>query len=186
MLIICSGFGDTKILPRLSKQEFETILKNTVAYENEKREIDSLWSNCCDSVFSCDPSVLRLGMEKSGVNTYYSKNMTQNEVKFVQEYEQCIFFYNSYLDGENLQSYNNRLFKHTDGSYEIRMASVYHANEKTVEYHGRQIHVFVSANFNFRLPVEIMLLFSIKSSVISVLLNHMLRMIWKCSILRST
>ena len=84
--MISSGFGDTKILPRLSKQEFETILTNTLAYESEKTDIDSLWVHCGDSVFSCDRSVLRLGMEKNGVNTYYSKNMTMNEVKFVQEY----------------------------------------------------------------------------------------------------
>lgn len=85
-LLIYSGFGDTKILPRVSKQEFETILKNTLAYESEKTEMDTLWSECGDRVFSCDPSVLRLGMEKNGVNTYYSSNMTQKEVKLVQEW----------------------------------------------------------------------------------------------------
>lgn len=79
------GFGDTKILPRATKEEFELILHNTLAYSTEKEAIDRLWEVCGEKIFSHDPSELRLGMEKNGVNTYYSSNITQAEVKLVQE-----------------------------------------------------------------------------------------------------
>ena len=80
------GFGDTKILPRATKEDFETIIHNSLAYVDEKEAIDLLWDVCGETIFSHTSSELRLGMEKSGVNTYYSSNITQAEVKLVQEY----------------------------------------------------------------------------------------------------
>ena len=47
----------------------------------------------------------------------------------------------SYLDNQNIQSYNNRLFKKEDGSFELRMASSEQMPERVVEYEGKTIHV---------------------------------------------
>ena len=49
----------------------------------------------------------------------------------------------SYLDGQNIQSYNNRLFKRTDGSFELRMASSECGPEQIVEYEGKTIRVCI-------------------------------------------
>ena len=70
-----------------------------------------------------------------------------------------MFLISSYLDGKNLQSYNNRLFKKEDGSYEIRMASVNRVSEKIVDYQGHRIHVFLNGRIKPRSQVEIMGLF---------------------------
>lgn len=55
----------------------------------------------------------------------------------------------SYLDGQNIQSYNNRLFKREDGSFELRMASSERVPEQVVEYEGKTIHVRIRSERPF-------------------------------------
>ena len=140
--LLASGFGDTKILPRLTQEEFERILRHTAAYKEEKEGMDRLWDHCGCRVFSHEVVELRLGMEKSGVTTYYSENMTKAEVKQIQELFYALIVIRSYLDQRGIQSYNNRLFKRADGSFELRLASSQLLPEETVEYQGLRIHVF--------------------------------------------
>ena len=141
-LFSASGFGDTKILPRLTQEEFEQILHSAAAYKDEKEQIDMLWEHCGTRIFSHEVEELRLGMEKSGVTTYYSENMTKAEVKQIQELFHSRRVTSSYLDQRGIQSYNNRLFKRADGSFELRLASSQVLSEETVEYQGLCIHVF--------------------------------------------
>ena len=131
-------------MPRLTQEEFEQILHHTVAYKEEKESIDKLWEHCGNRVFSHEVEELRLGMEKSGVTTYYSENMTKAEVKQIQESLLSSEVMCSYLDQRGIQSYNNRLFKRADGSFELRLASSQVLPEETVEYQGLCIHVFAT------------------------------------------
>lgn len=80
------GFGDTKILPRCSKSDFEDIIRHSLAYQNESKEIEELWENCGDKVFSHESSELRLGLGDSGVSSYYSDNITVDDIKLVQRF----------------------------------------------------------------------------------------------------
>ena len=87
--LTCSGFGDTKILPRATHEEFECILHHTLVYKDDAEGMDRLWSVCGEKIFSHEPSELRLGLPPVGVTSYYSANITQEDIKTVQEYPRC-------------------------------------------------------------------------------------------------
>ena len=50
----------------------------------------------------------------SRLSTYYSSNITQDDIILVQEL----------MDSKKLSPYNTRLFKHSEGKYELRLASL--------------------------------------------------------------
>lgn len=83
--LLRSGFGDTKILPRATYEEFECIIHHTLAYKEDAEGMDRLWSTCGKKIFSHDASELRLGLPPGGVTSYYSQNITQEDIKTVQE-----------------------------------------------------------------------------------------------------
>ena len=88
-----SGFGDTKIIPRATKLDFECVLHHTVAYKKDPEALNSLWNHCCEKIFSHEPNELRLGLGDSGVNSYYSRNITLADIKLVQEYVVSCFLH---------------------------------------------------------------------------------------------
>lgn len=87
------GFGDTKMIPRATKLDFECILHHTVAYEKDPEALNNLWNHCCEKIFSQEPNELRLGLGDSGVNSYYSRNITVADIKLVQEYVASCFLH---------------------------------------------------------------------------------------------
>lgn len=120
------SFGDTKFVPRLPQDKFEAVLTSA----SNASDVQSLWNQCKDRVYSLDASVRQLGLEDKGVSTYYSPDVTESEIAKVQKF----------MDSISLSPYNTRLFKH-DGVYEIKIAS---ANTKTAadhEYEGMKIRI---------------------------------------------
>lgn len=81
-----SGFGDTKILPRCDISEFQSIVENSLAYQTEAKEMNNLWNCCSSKIFSHETKELRLGLGDSGCSSYYSDNMTVEDIKVVQKY----------------------------------------------------------------------------------------------------
>ncbi|OXU25304.1 hypothetical protein TSAR_002130 [Trichomalopsis sarcophagae] len=113
------SFGDSKIIPNLPKDKFETIVKNSKAYKEDASSLQSLWDKVKDAAYSLDGKVKSLGLGDKGITTYFSANCTEDDAALVNEYMQA----------KRLESYNARCFK-TDVKgdnfkckYEIRLAS---------------------------------------------------------------
>jgi len=117
------AMGDTKIIPNLSKNAFETIVKASKAYRNNPGEIQNIWNNISNVLYSLDGKLKSLGLGEKGVTTYFSANCTKEDADKINEF----------MQHNGLESYNARCFKTTvyDTAskknidvYEIRLASV--------------------------------------------------------------
>jgi len=108
------SFGDTKILPAIPHNKLETIVMASKAFANSEELISSLWKSCGEQIYSLGKRVKELGLGEKGLSTYYSSNITQEDIALVQE---C-------MDANKLSPYNTRLFKLADNKYELRLASV--------------------------------------------------------------
>ncbi|XP_032689007.1 dipeptidyl peptidase 3 [Odontomachus brunneus] len=121
------AMGDTKIIPNLSKNAFEIIVKNSKAYKNNP-EIQNIWNNITKLLYSLNGKLKSLGLGDNGVTTYFSANCTQKDADRV----------NAFMQHKGLESYNTRCFKTSvyDFSsnsnidvFEIRLASVETSND---------------------------------------------------------
>ncbi|XP_054265816.1 dipeptidyl peptidase 3 isoform X2 [Macrosteles quadrilineatus] len=111
------GFGDSKIIPGLSLEKLEEVMKVSEAYSKQPKLFQDLWDRCKSSIYSLDDRDKSLGFWDKGVTTYFSSNCTIEDSKIV----------NAYLKTINMEAYNCRTFKTSeDGKtvYEIRLASV--------------------------------------------------------------
>lgn len=120
--------GDTKIIPNLSKNAFEIIVKNSKAYKNNPTEIQNIWNNITKLFYSLNGKLKSLGLGDNGVTTYFSANCTQKDADKV----------NAFMQHKGLESYNTRCFKTSVYDlasnsnvdvYEIRLASVETSND---------------------------------------------------------
>ncbi|KAI4495573.1 hypothetical protein M0802_008585 [Mischocyttarus mexicanus] len=119
------SFGDSKIIPNLPKEKFETIVKASAAFKENSDAIQYLWNNIHNVMFSLENRLKSLGFGDKGVTTYFSANCTHEDAQLV----------NKFMQSKNLESYNARCFKTLIPSknsetnektslYEIRLASV--------------------------------------------------------------
>ncbi|XP_076638699.1 dipeptidyl peptidase 3 isoform X2 [Colletes latitarsis] len=114
------SFGDSKIIPNLSKEKFETILKVSKAYKDSPKDIESIWNKIKDVMYSISGKLKTLGLGDKGVTTYFSGNCTEKDADLINEF----------MQEKGLESYNARCFKTADkiagnmDTYEIRLASV--------------------------------------------------------------
>ncbi|XP_011867570.1 PREDICTED: dipeptidyl peptidase 3 [Vollenhovia emeryi] len=117
------AMGDTKIIPNLHKSAFETILKASKAYRNDSKELQDIWDNISNTLYSLDGKLKSLGLGDKGVTTYFSANCTKEDADRV----------NAFMQHKGLESCNARCFKTVardpvgDGNvdvYEIKLASV--------------------------------------------------------------
>ncbi|XP_014488498.1 PREDICTED: dipeptidyl peptidase 3 [Dinoponera quadriceps] len=117
------AMGDTKIIPNLSKDAFEIIIKTSKAYKNNPTEIQNIWNDISEVLYSLDGKLKSLGMGDKGITTYFSANCTKEDADKV----------NAFMQHKGLESYNARCFKttvcdHASNNnvdmYEIRLASV--------------------------------------------------------------
>eukprot|EP01029_Cantina_marsupialis_P007691 TRINITY_DN186_c0_g2_i1.p1 TRINITY_DN186_c0_g2~~TRINITY_DN186_c0_g2_i1.p1 ORF type:complete len:731 (+),score=234.80 TRINITY_DN186_c0_g2_i1:66-2195(+) len=133
------SFGDTKIVPECSKEDFVEFVKQTPAYETETEFIDDLLEKSLDAMFELSPITSQLGLGDKGVSTYYSSNFTDEDAKFVQDF----------MDSRDLSPYNTRAFKYVGDdesiTYDIRLASSL-VDEKegltgTFDYKGKAVKI---------------------------------------------
>ncbi|XP_045446247.1 dipeptidyl peptidase 3 [Melitaea cinxia] len=112
------GFGDTKFIPNLPKESFESIVKASKAYENDSTHISKLWENTKDAMYNIAPRLTSLGLSDKGVTTYFSSNCTEADSNLV----------NDWMKTKRLEAYICRTFKTVadDGLplYTIHLASV--------------------------------------------------------------
>jgi dipeptidyl-peptidase-3 len=104
------SFGDSKILPELSREKFETVIN---LCNNEK--IDRIWGKIADLVFDESPATASLGFrDEGGVSSYYSQNITKSDALLVK----------NFLTSKNLTDLhvNSRLWKTSD-YFEVKVAS---------------------------------------------------------------
>lgn len=123
--------GDTKIIPNLSKNAFEVIVKASKAYKDNPTEIQNLWNNILKVLYSLDGKLKSLGLGDKGITTYFSANCTKKDADKI----------NAFMQHKGLESYNTRCFKttvydHANNSnvdmYEIRLASVETSDDPNV------------------------------------------------------
>lgn len=117
------AMGDTKIIPNVSKNAFETIVKASKAYRNNPEEIQGIWDNISNVLYSLDGKFKSLGLGDKGITTYFSANCTTEDAERV----------NAFMQHKGLESCNARCFKTVvrdsagNGNidvYEIKLASV--------------------------------------------------------------
>ncbi|AYV76626.1 MAG: hypothetical protein Terrestrivirus10_10 [Terrestrivirus sp.] len=120
------SFGDTKFIPSISAQTFTNILKSYKYLKNDYIDyiVAALYSlNELTIGFNCT--------NNNSQTTYYSSNMSEDDVKFV----------NDFMTKINMSPYNTRVVKCIDPS-------------KETETHKYEIHV-ASANSNHENPTNL-------------------------------
>ncbi|XP_065839251.1 dipeptidyl peptidase 3-like [Oscarella lobularis] len=137
------SFGDSKMIPGLSKESFRALVESSVAYTQCRETIDSLWAACADPMYSLESRDRELAFPPKGKTSYYSVNCTQDDAEFIQ----------GFLTEKGISPYNTRLFKSEKGEYEIRIASVaktaspFGSNDKMAsrvgddEYKGKRVRI---------------------------------------------
>nr|XP_060614608.1 dipeptidyl peptidase 3 [Anolis sagrei ordinatus] len=103
------SFGDTKFVPNLPKEKLKQLVWKSQAFKDHPEEMEALWGQCGDLMFSLEPTQKHLGL-CGQVSCPLTKIYRCQVV-------QCW----------NISAYNTRLFKkEVDGkvSYEVRLASV--------------------------------------------------------------
>lgn len=107
--------GGTKIVPNLDIEQFDVIIKSSLAYKSHT--ITDLWSKCRKPIYHLTKRTQNLGLGEKGVTTFFSDNCTDEDSDLVTEW----------LKLKKMDAYLCRTFKtETDGrkTFEIKLASV--------------------------------------------------------------
>lgn len=123
------SFGDSKIIPNLPKDKFETIIKVSKAYKNNPKNIEEIWNKIQNIIYSIKGKLKSLGLNEKGITTYFSANCTEKDAELV----------NDFMQSKGLECYNTRCFKIANyqndckfDTYEIRLASVETNNDSNI------------------------------------------------------
>lgn len=106
------GFGDSKIIPGITADRFEGILKISPVWG----ELEKLWADLKEKIYDLSSGRSCLGYPPQGCTTYLSKNCDSGDNERVQ----------NWLKKHQIQCYNTRLFKtivNDRVTYEIRQAA---------------------------------------------------------------
>lgn len=109
--------GDSKFVPNLDFDKFETIVKVSRAYQSDKSLMGSLWSKCKKPLYHLTNRTKNLGLADKGITTYFSDNCTKEDSDLVNEW----------LKSKKLEAYICRTFKTIENGqtkYEIKLASI--------------------------------------------------------------
>lgn len=119
------GFGDTKMYPRVTKEELKEIVK-------EYPKLKELLDKCIDKIYDVDLSIKHIGFNPGGHTAYYSPD------DFSQEEEVGI---DNLLRENNVRVENTIIIRHND-KYEVSIASI-NVNEprKIGEFRGLPVFV---------------------------------------------
>eukprot|EP01156_Anaeramoeba_ignava_P017962 Anaeramoba_ignava/a90457_317.p1 GENE.a90457_317~~a90457_317.p1 ORF type:complete len:695 (+),score=214.82 a90457_317:23-2086(+) len=119
------GFGDQKIVPRITEEEFSKIISSST----KKDVVIPLYEKVKDRIFSLSDEEKTLGFPGEGISTYYSPNIRKPDIELAQKF----------LDSIKLMPNTTRLFKNDeDGSFIIKMASVEKQEEKTFTFEEKK------------------------------------------------
>jgi len=98
------SFGDSRIIPALPADVFETIVKASPAYatDSSRALLDELWGAVGAAIFASSPRLLQLGMAPDAVTSYYSGDFTKEDAALIARFVKSKGM---------LQPYNTRVFK---------------------------------------------------------------------------
>jgi dipeptidyl-peptidase-3 len=122
------SFGDTKFVPSLPPAAFASIVKASGSSRAE-----DLLGAVLDKMYSLSTVELQLAMPSSGVTTYYSPDITRDDVDAVQRWM------TSSLPADS--AYNTRIFKSADGTLQLRVAAAESRDGGEHSFEGRKIHL---------------------------------------------
>ncbi len=122
------SFGDTKFVPSVPPPAFQSIVK-----ASGSSSAVELLDATLHRIYSLSSGELQLAMPGSGVTTYYSSNVTKEDVECVQRWM------TSSLPADS--SYNTRVFKLSDDSLQLRVAAADFRDGGKHSFEGRDIHL---------------------------------------------
>eukprot|EP00756_Hemistasia_phaeocysticola_P032925 Hpha_TRINITY_DN16436_c0_g9::TRINITY_DN16436_c0_g9_i1::g.164106::m.164106/K01277/DPP3; dipeptidyl-peptidase III len=102
------NFGDKKFIPSIGEEAFGRVCSEL--------GLGAQWKKIAKQVYALDKRSRQLGMGSGGVSTYYSSNIKKEDVELVGRW----------MASKDLSPYNTRLFKMSDGVFDLRVASVLH------------------------------------------------------------
>eukprot|EP01128_Nolandella_sp_AFSM9_P003514 TRINITY_DN1510_c0_g1_i1.p1 TRINITY_DN1510_c0_g1~~TRINITY_DN1510_c0_g1_i1.p1 ORF type:complete len:693 (-),score=170.37 TRINITY_DN1510_c0_g1_i1:138-2183(-) len=132
------SFGDTKFVPRCSKETFLKIIEAASvegALEDAKK--------CVDALYSLEKNVRELGFYPGGITTYYSPDIEKSDVDFVD----------AAMNERGLNPYNTRVFRNQSG-YDIRVASV-QKDTQTFTYKDKTINIIYGDHSEYLVNVVV-------------------------------
>lgn len=95
----------------------------------KKPELLAMWDQISHEVYCEEDPIARIGFrDENGQSSYYTANIKSADAKFVDEFCQS----------KNISPLNTRLFKHDDGSFELKICS--HRASEGMTYLGEHEH----------------------------------------------
>ncbi len=126
------SFGDTKFIPKISKEKFIAFIKLTRAYKSNKESFEDIWLNVQQELFEFKQPYYEIGLpDENALSSYYSTNITRSDTEFIKEF----------LKNHDISSLNTRVIKFAadyDVNFEVRVASV-EISSQTYEFQGKKI-----------------------------------------------
>jgi len=108
------SFGDKKIIPELSEEKFNTIIKLSEGYQAHHAEFEDILENIKFVLYKCEPPYKVLGFrDQNGLTSYYSADITKAEATKIKDFE----------EEHKISPLNTRLVKLNDKTYWLRIAS---------------------------------------------------------------
>lgn len=103
------SFGDTKFIPRISKERFEQLVTAT-----KNSNIEQIWSEVKKPIYAINDKSKMLGWPDIGhVTGYYINSISKNEVESI----------NTALADKGIMPENTRVEKVSDGNFVVHVAS---------------------------------------------------------------
>jgi len=130
------GFGDTKIIPGLPMNKLEALVKKAKFQGQKSAEVQKIWNETKDQIYSLSEKEKQLGLGDKGVTTYFSANCTQEDADRM----------NRFMKKQKIEGWMTRCFKTINNgkvNYEIRSASA-ETDDKLPKAHtfeGCDIHL---------------------------------------------
>ncbi|CAM6085105.1 unnamed protein product [Calypogeia fissa] len=122
------AFGDFKIVPGVSEDKFDGIVKASPLQGERKHRLVTLWEKTRKKIYSLAPGERALGFPPTGKTAYYSEDITEAEVKLVAEW----------MKQERVEPWNTRIWKRINSGnygslpeYDLRIASAHKFPIKT-------------------------------------------------------
>ena len=80
------GYGDSKIVPKLSERSFESIVVASQAYSSDPDAVSAIWDAVKGPMYKLTTRQKQLGLGCKGVTTYFSDNCDQEDADRITRY----------------------------------------------------------------------------------------------------